>query len=566
LRLNAWNPRVVSLTLVATYALVAFVLLVPDAIYSIDAAVKLVQARAFLASHFSSLALPYPGRYLDGTYAFFPFDPPFVFRSAGAWQAIFPTAVALLNVPFAWAGTAGLTVPSLAGAGLTCLAMAHLSRSRAEACAAIAVLGLCTCFWFYAVIPWEHLPALAASTAAFAVARRRRDAGAQMAGLLLGIAAIWRDESWMLLPGLLAALLLWPTPDTPRLTARAAWRGAVVLCVAAAIPTIVIGLLDVLAFNRPAAAHLRHASTMIESWLHLPVPAGLPQLDPIAPRDRVWLITDYWLLGWPIRSAFGVITIAWLLLVWTLRRHRAGVMLTAAGVATLAVVHGADLVRLLAAPRFVNGLLRLSPFLIFAALPAASTDGDRHSNRRVTGITALGYAICLLLALNTASGKSLGPRLLLPLLPLLVVTAVETLVSYRERGRTSRIAAIAWGFGLMLIAGSAVMQIGVAVRAYTAYVRAKAPAIAYLAASRERVLIIDNPFTISAVAPFYDTRTVLLGSPQTAPLLAERLRTAGERSFLVVSRDANSGLTFPGWTPATPAVAGGAMVVQRWVR
>ena len=137
----------------ALYALLAFAVLAPDAMYSVDAGVKLVQARSFVASHLTSLVLSYPGQYLDSTYEFFPFEAPFVFRSRGEWQAIFPAGVALLNAAFAWAGAAGLTVPSLLGAGAALAATGKLAGGCARGAAAMFLLGAATCFWFYAVVP-----------------------------------------------------------------------------------------------------------------------------------------------------------------------------------------------------------------------------------------------------------------------------------------------------------------------------------------------------------------------------------------------------------------------------
>ena len=75
-----------------------------------------------------------------------------------------------------------------------------------------------------------------------------------------------------------------------------------------------------------------------------------------------------------------------------------------------------DLWNVLAAPRWVAGLFRLSPFLVFALLPRpAGETGERLP--RTVAIAAGLYVLVAFVGTDTTGGKSLGPRLLLPSTP-----------------------------------------------------------------------------------------------------------------------------------------------------
>ena len=148
-------------------------------------------------------------------------------------------------------------------------------------------------------------------------------------------------------------------------------------------------------------------------------------------------------------------------------------------VCVVAGLHVRDLAFLVRQPDFVPGLLRLSPVLIFAALPTASS--PRVPSNRLTLLLTTGVFLAgMLLLVNTTGGASLGPRLLIPVLPLLAVAAWEGLDSYRD-ARHSRVEyRFTWLIGLALLLGSIVMQAGVAARAYVAFNRRERQAVRWL--------------------------------------------------------------------------------------
>ena len=160
----------VGIALVAFYCVLGLRVLEPDAVYSGDIGVKFVQARALASHHFTSLAIRYPGEVIDAERLFFPMRPPFVMTTGGEVQAIFSPAAALIQAAaVSVTGIAGLIVISLVSSAVVLWAAARMAERR-DRVAVLLALGLGSPLWFFAVSGWEHAPAIAFSSAAFAVA------------------------------------------------------------------------------------------------------------------------------------------------------------------------------------------------------------------------------------------------------------------------------------------------------------------------------------------------------------------------------------------------------------
>ena len=105
--------------IIAGYAVFGLVMLAPEALYSGDIGVKYVQARALVKHRFTSLDMPYPGRFLDPHRSFSPLQQPFVMKTGGQTQAIFPPVSALLQaVAVGVAGLRGMIALSIAAAAV----------------------------------------------------------------------------------------------------------------------------------------------------------------------------------------------------------------------------------------------------------------------------------------------------------------------------------------------------------------------------------------------------------------------------------------------------------------
>jgi hypothetical protein len=514
-------------------AAIAFLVLQAEVFYSIDGAVKFIQAEAFRTSGFRSMALPYPGRRIDPDGLFVPFEPPFVFRGAGQYQSIFPSAFAMLASLVVGLGPGALRALAIGGGALAAAGGAWLT-DRGPRWSLAAIVAFATPLWFYATGAGESTIALAASTWAFVVAMRGKrgpegppphaERSDVVAGLLLGLAAIFRDEALLLLPGLVYARYL---------AAGRAMRWVTLLASVAA-PILLMAAIDWVWFDRPPLAHLRHAVPLLNSVLPR-ARAALPKLETLTWHERIDTVTFYWWLGdggWPL--AIGVA--AALIAAALLRRSRPGPTIVAAIVVTAVAIQIWDVGPLVAAPKFLTGLLRLAPFFLFACLPSAPGSGPSRT-RRVALVTTAACTVLTLLSLSTTGGKGLGPRLTMGLWPLLAAAALEGLDSWRRWAGTAWVRRpIVWGGGL-LIAGSLVMELGVALPALAVRSHEDQEALALIRQIPDRVVVLDDDVLMQLVGPEYFSREVLfVARPDLWGPLGNALAADGQTRLLVISR------------------------------
>ncbi len=563
------RARMIAMTAAAAvigfYVVLGLVILSPESVYSGDIGVKYVQARALADHHFTSLDMPYPGEFLDPAREFMPLRPPFVIITGNTTQAIFPPASSVLQaVAVAAGGFRGLIALSLVSAAVVLIASSLLAPPT-YALAIVIAVGLGGPLWFYAVSGWEHAPAVALGTAAFAWVLRSPPGSRSapwIAGAMVGAGATLRDEVMLLAPGLL--LTLW--------FRERGWRRMGAGVVGLLVPLAIAAVIEVWWFDRPAAAHLRHAVHLVQAALHVtdePNPE-LPVLRAMSLRERYDTVVTYWTLGrgtdtqvagfatalvvalfvrWKWRSSIGI-------LIWLL-----AFSVTAAG----------DLWEVVTLPKWLAGLVRVSPFVVFAVFPFAAartlkepgaTSGERWLPFTF-GMTALMYLVIAFAGVDTSGGKSLGPRLLLPLLPLLSVSAIVTMASYlHSPGTVDR--AVGW-MGVALVATAVVIHLGGTIPAYRQRNADDATAIRAAASSSERVVVADDMFTAQLLLPLYDRKVVFLADTvesgnRLGALLAEHRTDA-----LLVSRNSEPAVSL---TPLRleRTASHGRMVLQVWRR
>lgn len=515
------------LLLCAYYGLLGLVVLAPEGIYSGDIGVQYVQAQALVDSGFRSLSLHYPGEFLDPGWHFFPIRPPFVLRAGEEIQAIFPPALAVLQgVCVALAGFHGLIVCSLVASG----ALLYLSRRLSpeeDAARVLIALGLASPLWFYAISGWQHAAAMALGTAAFvAAATGAGRASALHAGLWLGVGAALRDETILLLPGVAAALWLrWR-----------AWRPLLLALAGTAAAVGGAAALDSLWFGRPVGAHLRHAVAVLHAAFEsVDAPtADVPVLNPMTPRQRYETVVWYWLFGYGndlAIAAFVAGLAGALALRWRLRSSAP----LAIWLAAVVVLAGRDVWELVTAPKWLAGLHRVAPYLVFALLPAPPSGRGERLVSRIAPLTLAAYLLVALAGADTTGGKGLGPRLLLPLLPILAVAAVTRIGSYvRSASRADRWTGRA---GMVLVAMALVMHVYGTTRAYYLRNRDDAKVVQGVAASPERIVVADDPYTAQLLFPLYYRKIILLAeTPESAAALAAMMAAERVPAALLVSR------------------------------
>jgi hypothetical protein len=555
-----------TVLIVAFYAGLGLAVLAPEAVYSGDIGVKYVQAQALVAHRFTSLDIPYPGAFLDPERAFLALRPPFVLTTAGETQAIFPPVSAVLQaVAVAAAGFRGMIVLSIVSSAAILIAACALAPRPHRLAVAIAV-GVGSPIWFYAVSGWEHAPAVACGTAAFAWAVRARGASARVgfvAGVLVGAGAALRDEVMLLAPGLM--LIAW-------LRGRH-WRAPAAVVAGLLAPLLLSAAIEVWWFNRPAAAHLRHAVHLLQTALHLtsaPNP-DVPVLRPMTPRERYDTVVTYWLFGRgtdPQVAAFAIGLALALAVRWRWRSS-AGLLiwLLAFGATT-----AGDVWEVVTAPKWLAGLVRVAPYVVCALLPlAAGRRPDRAPLDPLDRLlpaamlfTAVAYLAIAYAGVDTSGGKSLGPRLLLPLLPLLAVPATMVIASHL--GSPAALDRATGAAGAALVAAAVVIHLGGTVPAYVQRNADDASAVLAAAAAPERIVVADDMYTAQLLFPLYDRKIVLLADTTA---LARRLGTllAEQRvtGALLVSRNPEPAASLAPLRIARTDQRG-RMVVQTWTR
>jgi hypothetical protein len=553
LRSPVTQSRLVFAALAIFYLTLGLLVLSADAVYSGDIGVKFVQARALAAHGFTSLDLPYSGAFLDPERLFSPLRSPFVITAGGETQAIFPPASAVVQaVAVTAAGVRGMIAVTILAALATLWGTARMSPPDLRPYTLLA-LGLASPLWFFAVSGWEHAPAVACGAVAFALAMRgSRARAALLAGAVLGFGVTQRDEVMLLAPGLL--WLLWVrTRD---------WRSVAVAVGAIAAVVLAGTAMDVWWFGRPPAAHLRHAVHVLRgAWLGTEPGSDVPSLRPFTLRARYETVVRYWLLGyghdWVIVAYAAGLALA--LIVWRAARTPVGLFAWLLAIAALAAL---DLVEVVTAPKWMPGMLRVSPFLVFAVLPPPM--GRRWTAEH--GALLLTGAVYVALAFggaDTTGGKGLGPRLLLPLFPMLTVAAIAAIREYLR----AAVPLERWigGLGVLLVAAALCIHALGAVPAYVARNRDDGSAMMAVKASPERIVVSDDMFTAQLLMPLYFRKVILLAdTPVMAADLANRIDASHIGSVLLVARDRPA----IGLAPLRreSVEQRGRFVIERWTR
>jgi hypothetical protein len=227
-----------------------------------------------------------------------------------------------------------------------------------------------------------------------------------------------------------------------------------------------------------------------------------------------------------------------------------------------------DFHELVTAPKWLAGLYRVAPYLVFALLPPPArraADGDKHTPLYSVALaTAAAYLILAFAGVDTTGGKGLGPRLLLPLLPLLSVAAVSRLASYlRSESKGDR--AIG-GIGVLIVLMTLIVHAYGTTYAYYARNRDDSSAITAVARSRERIVVAADVHTAQLLFPLYYRKIILLvDSPEAAGALSTMVTSQRLSGALLVSRNLGPEIVFPGLRVAKTEQVG-RMSITHWVR
>jgi hypothetical protein len=538
------------------YAVLGLVVLTSDAVYSGDIGIKFVQARALAGHRFTSLDIPYPGAFLDPGRRFFAMRPPFFMTVGQETHAIYPTPPAVIQAAAVVAGgVRGMVVVTLLAGFVILYATAKMAEPPLRPFVLLA-LGLAGPLWFFAISGWEHAPAIACSAAAFACAMRVRGGkGPLLVGVLLGLGATQREEVLLLTPGIF--MVLW--------IRTRAWRPIVTAAVATGAVVFAAACVDIWWFGRPPAVHLRLAVHALQgSWMADEPGTEVPSLKTFTPRERYQTVIQYWLLGYGsdrvIAMYAGGLALA-LLLWWWLRRTSTGILAWVLAIVALAAI---DLHEVVTAPKWLAGMQRVSPYFVFALLPYPA-GAERSTWMRLAALfTTAAYLVLAYVGADTTGGKSLGPRLLLPLFPLLTVASIESIRDYlRAPARTDR-----WigGLGALLVAMTIGIHAGGTIPAYVARNRDDGAAMTTVVSSPERIVVTDDMFTAQLLMPLYFRKIVFLAdTPDLAARLGAKMDEQRVPGVMLVARGESPKITLAPLR-VTTVEHDGRFVIQHWQR
>jgi len=468
----------------ALLALLGFKALDPEALFSIDAGIKLLQAEALRDSGLASVAIPYRAESIDSRHEYAPFMLPFVFERHGTFHGMYPLAVAATYAAALSAGLPGTVLISVLSALLVMLAMVRVAGRLALE--AIAILVVCTPFWAYGVLMWEHMPALACSTWAWVWLRATSRRGPAVAGLLLGIATALRPETILIVPGLV--LLFWR---------RLEMRGLVVLGLVFMLPLVAIGVVDALVYGRTPFVHVVHAVDV--AWRAVGASAPVARPQEISLLDQARIVSGDWVVGVP--GLAPPLLLGGLVLAAYWGRRRLGnlgavVVLTAA---TALVFR--DVLVTWKTPELVAGLFRGSPCFLLALLPMASAPSLGRERRMELVVVAL-FVVGLFVT-RQYGGVQIGPRFLVPLLPLLAKMTAEGVEGYWHGARRHAPHAFVFGLALATLAGSAALQAIANFRTVVVVNQEGSQLLQFVRGSNAPVVVISDLFLINHVAPEY---------------------------------------------------------------
>jgi hypothetical protein len=294
-------------------------------------------------------------------------------------------------------------------------------------------------------------------------------------------------------------------------------------------------------------------------------PAGaMAVLESMSWRERLDVVLVYWIDG---RSLAHVAVLSTAVALALAVRHWTGSLWGAVpAVALVLIITGADLLSMLEAPKRLPGLLRLAPFLLFAVLPRADTPPRQAQRRASALILSAGFVLVALVTTNTSGGKPLGPRLLLPIWPLLAATAWQSIRGHALAGGQSLAHRVLAASGFVLVLSGFIINAVMLMPLYRAAEAEALGAARHLAQTTEEVIVIGSPFAIDPVIAVYPFRSVMLASSsEDAQEIARRLRDGRIRRFLFVRRSDRDDLApdFPPFAMRDEALFG-RWVVQRW--
>jgi hypothetical protein len=259
----------------------------------------------------------------------------------------------------------------------------------------------------------------------------------------------------------------------------------------------------------------------------------------LAWANMLLLPLDQPLLLWPTLALLILSTLAWLV-----HQHRnnwiAGIM------ASMLVVLGIGL-QMYVREQLQTSLMIAFPFGIIALLPnrsdrhaAQSIESQLDSQQRTTNLLlpfSLFYIFLCWLANLPNGGAQWGPRMLLPIMPLLVIVALQRLNSWVSHSETRLITTSIIGAAFLFLNMGLLSEI-VGLRQIQAFNSSNYRILTTVANSGQRVIITDVVYSAPLLAQiFYEDRLIYrIDTGADLDVLTNQLKAQGVNEFYYLAR------------------------------
>lgn len=503
-----------------------------NGVWSSDQGVKIIQLESLLLQKFTTNALVYPGVALDPTHQYSPLRGPYLNldgQSYAMWSAAFAF---LSSIPFFFVGYPGLyIIPIVATLGVL-WTTAQIGRRHLRmgwTIAIVLICGLASPLVFYSLVFWEHtlaasvtLPAIWQAIQGLEQQKRRP---AFIAGVLLGVAAWFRNEVVLAAPAFAIALLL----------LRAPCRGDYLAALAGGT---VLGLMPLFIFNQYVYGMFVGPHILVAGSANA---AGSQTVGAMLAARAAWVD----LLLVPFAEPFLIAALLALLMLALLTprlRHSTAQRMTVAA-AMICALAALYIVTRFAVTLISPSLLLGFPATLLCFVPMANSRApvDRSgeapwlSLKRLTQLLLVFSALYIALALALHipdGGAQWGPRVLLPVVPLLTLAGVARVASW-FRPDTHPVTRAAVVAALLVVVGVSAVSEAYGIRQARASNAASHLVTTTVAQSEQRVVITDIWYAPPIIAPlFYDGHLVfLIGTGRELDGLLANLRSAGVSSF-----------------------------------
>jgi hypothetical protein len=532
-----WLPSMISIALVGLlYIVLLATYLQPlNGFWSSDQGTKLIQTQSLLLNRFSTNALIYPGEIYDPEHRFTPLRGTYYQHEGQTFSIWSPAFAALSSMPFFLFGYGGLYVVPVAATLVLLALCAVLARSMIGPpwdVVSVLVLGLASPLAFYSLVFWEHTLSALFITAALWLATiaitQSRDWYLIGTGVLIGFTVWFRIETILLSIAVMFSLLL---VQPHKVLRYGIWLG--IGFTVAFVPWLFCNLWIYGNLLGPHVAVTGSVNYQEGTTVNAIINTRLEWLGQLLiPGDNVLLL---------IITALVAIYVAVMLVrkkTFTLQ------MLPCSIILLIAIgVLGYQRIPL----GLQTSLLITFPIVALCLLPTFTAivreDGiisqqlmNIFINQSALTRLFLGCAVSFIVLACVIKvpygGAQWGPRMLLPILPILTIVAIMQTVKWLRSDSPI------WARGIVIFTATLLLSVslyseGWGIRRIAAFNADNHHVVTTVAQSNERVIITDIWYAPCVIAPlFYDGHLIyLLSNGTELDALVEQLQANGVERF-----------------------------------